>query len=347
MSHASFKQREDILKNRCWIIPLLLILLLTGCAVKNEKLEPETAAVAVEATPVPEPEKTEPPAVTEIPEEKATEIPKDEQEATEEPETVFSVVWITDTQKLAYEENGYLKLSDWCLENREEKNIRYIFGTGDYVETFKMEYQWQEFLKFRDTIDGKIPWIFVAGNHDIKLYDMTYDTFTDHVYGENGAAEQEYNKGQGKYELFSAGGIDWIVIGVSFGYGKEEAVWVSEVLDRYPERKAILLFHDYLYKDGGLIRNAKPMFSDSVMSHTNVRLILCGHNAGYIVRTDPLEDGGFVQTLFCNKQNQTKQTGSIQLLTFDTEKQQVELDYFSLLSDQSEMIHDLIPLDLH
>nr|MCR5072859.1 hypothetical protein [Clostridiales bacterium] len=150
-----------------------------------------------------------------------------------------------------------------------------------------------------------------------------------------------------KYELFSAGGADWLIIGMSFGYGKEEAQWVKSVLDAYPDRNAILLFHDYLFRDGTLVKNAKTMFSVALEPSRNAKLVLCGHNAGFYIRTDERENKSeFMQTIFCNKQSIERQKGCIQLLRIDTARGLIDFEYFSPINDKENPEHKKIPIDL-
>ena len=318
---------------------LLLIwaLLLFSACVKAPAQE--TADAALEETPAPTliPKSTETPAPT------ATPAP------TEEPApTPFSIVWITDTQYLVYEPDAYRELGEWIASQREAENICYVVGTGDIVQTFDMEYQWEEFGKFRAAFRDQIPDIYIAGNHDMRLKDSTFGLFVDHLYGEGGTEEQSYHAGQGKYELFSAGGIDWLIIGMSFGYGKEEAQWVKSVLDAYPDRNAILLFHDYLFRNGDLVKNAKTMFSVALEPSANAKLVLCGHNTGFYIRTDERENGkSYMQTIFCNRQSFERQQGCIQLLRFDTVRGVINFEYFSPINDRAKPISQEIPIDLH
>ena len=318
------------------LLPIFFILLFSACA-KAPAQEPADTPVQGTASPVPTPRPAETPVQTAAP------------EPTEEPApTPFSIVWITDTQYLVYEQDAYRELGEWIASQREAENICYVVGTGDIVQTFDMEYQWEEFRKFRAAFQGRIPDLYIAGNHDMRLKDSTFGLFVDHIYGEGGTEEQSYHSGQGKYELFSAGGADWLLIGMSYGYGKEESQWVKSVLDAYPDRNAILLFHDYLFRDGTLVKNAKTMFSVALEPSGNAKLVLCGHNTGFYIRTDEREgeDGGFMQTVFCNRQSLDRQIGSIQLLRIDTVRGMIDFEYFSPINGRAKAFSREIPIDL-
>ena len=315
----------------------VLLLMLSACA-KAPLAETLESAAAGTLSPSLAPQPTATPAPTETPTPTATPAP-----------TPFSIVWITDTQYLVYEQDAYKELGEWIASQQETENICYVVGTGDIVQTFDMEYQWEEFQKFRMPLRDRIPEIYIAGNHDMRLKDSTFGLFVDHIYGEGGTEEQSYHSGQGKYELFSAGGVDWLIIGMSFGYGKEEAEWVKRVLDSYPDRNAILLFHDYLFRDGTMVKNAKTMFSIALEPSQNAKLVLCGHNTGFYIRTDEHvgENGGYMQTIFCNRQSTERQKGCIQLLRFDTVRGVIDFEYFSPINDRAKSVRQEIPIDLH
>ena len=317
------------------MLPIILLFLISACA-KTPAQEP--AGVLPQETPAP----SVTPQPTEIARSTVTPVP------TEEPApTPFSIVWIADTQYLVYEQDAYKELGEWIASQREAENIRYVVGTGDIVQTFDMEYQWEEFRKFRAAFHEQIPDLYIAGNHDMQLKDSTFGLFVDHIYGEGGTEEQSYHSGQGKYELFSAGGAEWLIIGMSFGYGKEEAQWVKSVLDAYPDRNAILLLHEYLFRDGTLVKNAKTMFSVALEPSRNAKLVLCGHNAGFYIRTDERDDkSGYMQTIFCNRQSIDRQKGCIQLLRIDTTRGLIDFEYFSPINDKEKPERKEIPIDL-
>ena len=318
------------------LLPVFLLFLISACAKKPAQ---EPAADFSYETPAPSltPRPTETPQPTPTP------------DPTPEPApTPFSIVWITDTQYLVYEQDAYKELGEWIASQCDSENICYVVGTGDIVQTFDMEYQWDEFQKFRAAFQGKIPDLYIAGNHDMQLKDSTFGLFVDHIYGEGGTEEQSYHSGQGKYELFSAGGADWLIIGMSFGYGKEEAQWVKSVLDEYPDRNAILLFHDYLFRDGTLVKNAKAMFSVALEPSRNAKLVLCGHNTGFYIRTDEREgeNAGYMQTIFCNRQSFERQNGCIQMLRIDTARGLIDFEYFSPINDRAKPVQHEIPIDI-
>ena len=59
----------------------------------------------------------------------------------------FSIIWISDTQDMAY--NGYdhalQKMGSWIMANKLRLDIRYIVQTGDAVDNGASMRQWDNF----------------------------------------------------------------------------------------------------------------------------------------------------------------------------------------------------------
>ncbi|MGZ0153412.1 Ig-like domain repeat protein [Kribbella sp. WER1] len=93
---------------------------------------------------------------------------------------------------------------------------------------------------------------------------------------------------QNNYVLFSAGGLDFVAVGLSYGVTPQEASWADSVFKRYKDRNGILLSHDYLRPstnpDGrGAAFSApdgSPLYKQVVEANPNVFLVLAGHEHG-------------------------------------------------------------------
>ena len=67
---------------------------------------------------------------------------------------------------------------------------------------------------------------------------------------------------------------------------------MNEVLQRYRNSTAILLFHGYIAEDGRYTAVGKQMFDLVVKPNPNVRLVLCGHVCGTAFRVEDIDDTG-------------------------------------------------------
>lgn len=310
----------------------------------------------------------------------------------------FSMVHYTDTQYLtegAVEQEtpeeravwaqGYNGVMDWIVDNADERKIAYVAHTGDITETniraFPDELEDQVVGEFefasqaQARIDAAgIPNGVVAGNHDNQSgtdatlyneyfgpdrYEALSEDWEDASYG--GVMEPGSNENH--YDLFSAGGLDFVVVGLSYGVTRDEAEWAASVFDRYSDRNGILLTHDYLEpsaspdgrganfggSDGPLLYNLL------VKDNPNVFMVLAGHRhgVGTNVRPPVVGDiGGGVVELLADYQFYTVSAGRLglteiggydpadqlqfgasffRMLQFDVDRGEVSIDTYSPL----------------
>jgi hypothetical protein len=92
---------------------------------------------------------------------------------------------------------------------------------------------------------------------------------------------------QNNYVLFSAGGLDFVAVGLSYGVTAEEAAWASSIFARYHDRNGILLTHAYLApssnpdgRGAGFSADGSRLYSQVVTANPNVFLVLAGHEHG-------------------------------------------------------------------
>ncbi|QJW37227.1 metallophosphoesterase [Cellulosimicrobium protaetiae] len=263
----------------------------------------------------------------------------------------FSLVHFTDTQYLAEgaveqetaEERAvwakaYTDLTRWVVDNAEARNIAYAAHTGDVNENYtrlpaddamaaqiRGEYEFSSSAqKILD--DANIPNGVLAGNHDnLTGQDNGPGALFNEFYGpdryealsagwEDASYGGPWREGdnQNHYDLFSAGGLDFVAVYLSYGVTDEEAAWADGVLKQFPDRNAIVLTHDYL------VPSANPDGRDSEIStpdgrlvhakvvepNPNVFLVMAGHRhgVGINVRQDVGTEGSGVVELLADYQ---------------------------------------------
>ncbi|MFC7386070.1 metallophosphoesterase [Sphaerisporangium rhizosphaerae] len=246
----------------------------------------------------------------------------------------FSIVHYTDTQYLsegaveqetpeerAVWESAYSRVVDWIKENKDPRKISYVAHTGDLIENnirkpadeatqrevvgeFEVSSKQQRVLD-----DAGIPNGVIAGNHDNQsgtedgpdaIYNTYYgprryqDAAQGWQHAEYGGPWKEGDN-QNHYDLFSAGGLDFVVVGLSYGVTREEAEWADSVFKKFPGRNGILLSHDYLVPstdpDGRGAAFSAPdgsmLYKTVVEKNPNVFLILAGHEHGVGTNVKP------------------------------------------------------------
>jgi len=246
----------------------------------------------------------------------------------------FSLVHYTDTQYLsegaveqetpqerAIWEKAYGDVTRWVAANAQDRKIAYVAHTGDIIEnnirkpaTPEMERQvvgemelssrQQQVLDDAGVANGVI-----AGNHDNQSgTENGREAIYNRYYGPNRYTEaakrwQDGSYGgpwqagdnQNHFDLFSAGGLDFVVVGLSYGVTRDEAEWADGVFKRFPDRNGILLSHDYIKPstspDGRGATFSAPdgamLFNTIVSDNPNVFLILAGHEHGVGTNVKP------------------------------------------------------------
>ena len=174
-----------------------------------------------------------------------------------------------------YPENDtFVKVYDYILNNADSKNIAHVFGLGDITERASV-WEWvqkgcpyapdEEFSiaveQFMRMKAAGIDFSLVRGNHE------SWDTYNKYLGTGEASAELGYAdlvdevyvhpNGTVDYtnsiHYFSAGNLDYMV--VTLDYGASDAVlnWAGERIAANPYKNVIITTHAYMNKDGTTI----------------------------------------------------------------------------------------------
>lgn len=215
----------------------------------------------------------------------------------------FTFAWESDTQyyNANYDDDGYYRhqqnIHNWLLDNRDRMNIQYLFHTGDIVDNADIADQWTRAdAQYKRLDDAKLPYGVLAGNHDVDHKSEDYTNFSHYFgadrYQSNPWYGGSYENNRGHYDLVSAGGIDFVMIYMGWGIGDEQIDWMNQVLAKYPDRVAILDFHEYLLASGGLGLIPQEIYQKVVVPNKNVKLVLSGHYHSAQKTVSAIDDDG-------------------------------------------------------
>ena len=186
----------------------------------------------------------------------------------------WTLIVLPDTQFYSESYPGLFTLqTHWIVKNKDKYNIRYVFQLGDITNDSR-GWEWERARDAMSELDGKVPYALVPGNHDYRARKpRTRETRLNEYFPLSkfkgwptfgGAMNGDMCN---TYHLYSAGGTDWIVLALEYAPRNATVRWANDVLAKYPQRKAILITHVYLYNDSTRYDYAKKGKSQSWSPH--------------------------------------------------------------------------------
>ena len=241
------------------------------------------------------------------------------------PEGTFSIAVIPDTQH--YKGRGthskkqaeapttnpvFESITDCIVAEQDRQRIVFVTHVGDIVDINNDE-QWAVAQNCMHKLHGKIPYGISVGNHDMQgktgnsaLFQKYFpqSRFTEFDWyggcypGEKAKPEISGNNAN-SYQLFSAGGMDFIIVHLECNAPDPVLDWASQVLSQHPNRRAIVTTHmdlgplerpkksrDYYDAPKGRMvwkkchgangNTSQQMWEKCFSKHKNLFLICCG-----------------------------------------------------------------------
>lgn len=232
-----------------------------------------------------------------------------------------------------------LNIHNWILKNRKALNIQYLFHNGDIIDDMKNKKEWEQADSAYKLLDeASLPYGVLAGNHDVGHEKKNYTNFGRYFgeerFSENPWYGESYKNNRCHYDLIDAGGIEFIMIYAGWGITDDDISWMKQILETYPERRAILNFHEYLKPDGTIDEEGLSAYEQVVSQYDNVCMVLSGHFPGACTRADKFinADGSertVYSLLFDGQSLAEGGMGYIRLLEFDLNAEKVTVRSYS------------------
>ena len=187
----------------------------------------------------------------------------------------YSFVVLGDMQSMTYYDNEdgtqYVKsVFDWILNNKETRNIEYVFGLGDTIDTLttystnvaqdngksRNVNEWIVASTQIHRLDGVIPYTVIRGNHDDEGGYHTYICTEDYTNQMNGFYYDESkpatlgNSMSNSFRKIEIGGVKYLML--SLDYHADDAViaWANNVVASNPDYRVVASVHAYLDGSG-------------------------------------------------------------------------------------------------
>ena len=218
----------------------------------------------------------------------------------------FTLVALPDTQFYVSSLNGglpamFTSQTDWIVTNRPVRNIAYVAQLGDCVQNGDNGGNNTEWLEATNALyrlenpnttfmPDVIPYGVAVGNHDQSPNGSATGTttFYNQCFGEAHFLPYNYYGGHygadndNHYDLFSASGLDFIVI--YFEYNATMTIdspvlaWANSLLQAHQNRRAIVVSH-WIINNGfnATFSSQGQAIYNALKSNPNLFLMLCGH----------------------------------------------------------------------
>ena len=187
----------------------------------------------------------------------------------------YSFVVFGDMQSMTWTDNKqgttYVKsIFDWILNNKTSRNIEYVFGLGDTIDTLttydtnRVEgngktqnvNEWIVASTQIHRLDGVIPYTIVRGNHDDEggyhkyICTEDYQNQMTGFYYDSSKPATLGNSMSNSYRKITIGGQKYLML--SLDYHADDAVieWANQVVAANPSYRVIASVHAYLDGSG-------------------------------------------------------------------------------------------------
>jgi len=172
----------------------------------------------------------------------------------------FTIAVLPDTQHYSEKyPQTYAAQTQWLVDNKAARNIVCVLHLGD-ITNHNTPAEWKNAATAMQTLEGRLPYFMVPGNHDYSDKGACVDRTT--LINEyfpitkfrglptfGGAYDKEPERVENLFHRFQVGDRKFLVLGLEFGPRKDVVRWANEVVARHKDHEAILITHAYMYFD--------------------------------------------------------------------------------------------------
>lgn len=169
----------------------------------------------------------------------------------------FTVIGLPDTQN--YSElypQIFLQQTTWVADNLNTLGIRYVAHYGDVVQNGDATLEWENADQAMAVLDSVgVPYGVTAGNHDITPSGMSGSPYIPEFFRSYFGAQRFAGKpwyrgdspsGMSSYQVFQAGGIEFLGLHIECDGALRELDWAQGVLNQHRDKPVVMTTHRYL-----------------------------------------------------------------------------------------------------
>jgi uncharacterized repeat protein (TIGR02543 family) len=259
------------------------------------------------------------------------------------PQPDFMLVLIPDPQNESqYNVNMFKAQTNWMVANKAANNIAFVTAAGDMVNTSNSTTEYGNADSAVDILDAGGVWYTMApGNHDNPGYasPLLYPNY----FGASryvsrtvalgywfGGSYDDYNT----YSLFSAGGMDFILINLKYNPSTEILNWAEGLMNTYSTRRVIVESHSILNVNNSFTAEGTTIYN-ALRDHNNLFLMLCGHmhsgsdGAAYVAGTGTGGAGQTIHIVQADYQDMSYGNGYLRLFRFSPSANMIYMNTYS------------------
>ena len=271
--------------------------------------------------------------------------------STFQPRPEFTLIALPDTQfySQSYPET-FTAQTQWIVDHKHDKNIVFVSHLGDIVQEGDETWEWARASTSMSRLEGStaIPYGLCVGNHDSDPRGdpggtANYNTYfpVSRFAGRPWYGGHYANDNDNSYQLFSAAGMDFVIIHLQYDENGDEGVlaWADSVLKAHASRRAIVSSHDILSKtEPDDFSDHGQLVYDRLKGNPNLFLMLCGHCSSLSEgRRSDVFNGHTVWTLLSDYQRRDNGgDGWLRVMRFRPDYNDIQVTTYSVTLDLFE-----------
>lgn len=265
---------------------------------------------------------------------------KTEKKKIEDSTSNFTIIVLPDTQKYSQSyPHIFTNQTKWIAKKKNDMNIVFVTHEGDIVQNHNSDIEWQNANNSISILDNKVPYGLLPGNHDMPttLYNKY---FPPSRYKEYTWYKGNYKGNNNNYQLFSAGGDNYIILHLEFCPSSDVIKWANKILKNYSDRKAIINTHGYINQNAQRTvhgcSDTNYIWGSLIIANDNIFLVLCGHIDTESRRTDTVKGREIHQLLANYQNNENGGNGWLRIMQFLPSEDKIHVQTYSPYLDKYE-----------
>ncbi|AEV33752.1 hypothetical protein Oweho_2792 [Owenweeksia hongkongensis DSM 17368] len=266
----------------------------------------------------------------------------------------FTLIGLPDTQFYTEQSRGgsnaiFKDQTSWVVANQEALNIVHTMQLGDCVQNGQNggnDIEWKRADTSMSIMEDPITthhhdgmsYTMCVGNHDQSPFGSATGStdFYNQYFGVSRFAGRYYwggnygSNADNNYQLFSASGMDFIVISLEYDANPNISVlaWADSLLKANSNRQGIIVAH-YLINTAGNFGSQGAATYNALKDNPNLFLMLSGHIAGEGLRADTY-NGNTVYTILADYQSRSNGgDGWLRLMEIDPSTKSMHVKTYS------------------